>query len=277
MNSPDKPTQSKKTIHCFFSGGRDSAVACFIAKKLADAKGWKYNLVNIDTTISIKQTKRYIEEYAKWLDTNLIIIRPKETFKELAAKRGMWPSLNPNNHRWCYFDLKLKPTIKYLKENYKPNDIVTLGIRKWESRQRRKLYKKTFFIKDYNGIKALVWLPLLHVDDQTLEKLVVKFNIPRNPVWKFGFSGECLCLAGTPEMTIGIIFRNFPEETQELLEIDRIINKNRKSKKPSAPPSIFRKGFKTLEEYYNYAKLQTQLDMFIYPYGLKSCQGTCML
>jgi len=55
------------TIHCFFSGGRDSALACYIAKKVADVRGWDYRLVHIDTTVAIKQTREYVHKYAQWL------------------------------------------------------------------------------------------------------------------------------------------------------------------------------------------------------------------
>ena len=266
-----------RTIHCFFSGGRDSAVACYIAHQVAQRRRWGFRLVHIDTTIAIKQTKEYVKQYAEWLGAELITIRPEKTFKEYAQHFGIWPSLYPPRFRWCYRELKLKPFVKYLGENYREGDLVVMGVRKAESRFRDKFYTQTFFIRDYGRVKARVWAPLLYVDESMLMKLLEHFGIPRNPVWRYGFSGECLCLAGMPEYEVYLIMRNFPEEREELLQIDDLINKSRKSGKPSAPFRLAQKGYRTLKEYYEKTvKLQITLDSFIFPYG-KECQGDCML
>jgi 3'-phosphoadenosine 5'-phosphosulfate sulfotransferase (PAPS reductase)/FAD synthetase len=264
------------TIHCFFSGGRDSALACYIAKKVADVRGWRFKLVFIDTTISIQETRRYVDHYAQWLGGELVVIRPEKTFEEYVAKIGMWPSLHPPKFRWCYHELKLRPVIKYVRENYSDGDLLSMGIRGTESRFRLNFYKATFMERKYGSVVTRVWLPLLRVNDKTVEYLIEKNKIPRNPVWRFGFSGECLCLAGAPLHEIAMIMRHFPEETRKLLTIDRIINNNRRGDKPSAPPSVYRAGFKTLHEFYKHIVSQTTLDQFIMPYG-KMCSGSCML
>jgi len=264
------------TIHCFFSGGRDSAVACTIAKKVADVRGWRFKLVFIDTTISIRMTQDYVKRYAEWLNAELVVIRPEQTFAEYATKYGMWPALQPPRFRWCYYKLKLRPTIKYIHENYSKGDLLVLGVRKSESLFRDKFYTSTFIERKYGSVVTKVWLPLLHVDNNMLEKLVDIYGIPRNPVWKFGFSGECLCLAGSAPHKVAMVMRNFPEETQELLSIDDAINKNRRNGKPSAPFLIHKAGFKTLREFYNFVMSQTTLDQYIIPYG-KECSGSCML
>jgi len=108
-------------------------------------------------------------------------------------------------------------------------------------------------------------------------KLIEQFKIPRNPVWKYGFSGECLCLAGAPLHEVALILRHFPEERDALLEIDKAIQRNRKSGRPSAPFRLAQVGYRTLEEFYKQVvKSQLTLDEFL-PYAGKSCQGSCML
>jgi 3'-phosphoadenosine 5'-phosphosulfate sulfotransferase (PAPS reductase)/FAD synthetase len=263
------------TFHCFFSGGRDSALACFIAYQVTRQRGWHFVLVHIDTTVSIRQTKEYVKQYAEWLGAELVTLRPEKTFREYATQYGMWPGLYPQRYRWCYFKLKLEPVAEYMKQHYKAGDLVVLGVRGHESKFRLAYYTSAFFTRDYDDVKALIWAPLWNTTDDMLERLIRRYNIPRNPVWRYGFSGECLCLAGMPEYKIGLILRNFPEESKELLEIDRIINSNRRSGKKSAPFRLAQKGFDTLREYYEYAISQTQLDAFIYPYA--SCEGSCML
>jgi 3'-phosphoadenosine 5'-phosphosulfate sulfotransferase (PAPS reductase)/FAD synthetase len=264
-------------IHCFFSGGRDSAVACFLAFQVARRRGWRFVLVHIDTTIAIRQTREYVHQYARWLGTELVIIRPERTFKEYAEKFGMWPSLYPQRYRWCYRHLKLQPLIKYVNENYKDGDYIVIGVRKNESKFRDRFYTAVFFERNYDGIKTKVWAPLLFVNESTLVRLIERLGIPRNPIWGIlGFSGECLCLAGAPLHEIAVILRLFPEERKMLLEADRIIQQNRKSKRPAAPPSVYQAGFSTLTEFYEKAvKSQMTLDDFVMPY--KSCEGACML
>jgi 3'-phosphoadenosine 5'-phosphosulfate sulfotransferase (PAPS reductase)/FAD synthetase len=268
-----------RRIHCFFSGGRDSALTCYIAHKVARLRGWQFKLVHIDTTVSIKQTREYIHRYAEWLGAELVIIRPQKTFKELAVQYGIWPALYPPRFRWCYRDLKLKPMIKYIHENYSEGDLLVLGVRKGESRFRDKYYTSTFFERDYDGVKAKVWAPLLYADELTLLRLLERFNVPQNPVWRLGFSGECLCLAGAPVQEVAQILRNFPEEREMLLDIDDAINRSRKSGKPAAPFRIAQKGYKTLREFYEKAvKTQLSMEEFIHPYGYgKACQGSCLL
>ena len=251
-------------------------MACFIAFRVAKRRGWHYRLVHIDTTISLRVTQEYVRHYAQWLGAELVVLRPEKTFKEYAEKYGMWPSLYPQRFRWCYRDLKLQPLIKYLKESYKEGDLVVMGVRKSESRFRDKFYTATFFTRDYDGVKARIWTPLLFIDEPVLVRLVERFEIPKNPVWKYGFSGECLCLAGAPLHEVALILRYFPERDM-LLEIDKAIQRNRKSGRPSAPFRLAQAGYRTLEEFYKQVvRSQLTLDDFL-PYAGKACQGSCML
>jgi len=264
-----------RRIHCFFSGGKDSAVACALTKRVADVRGWSFRLIHIDTTIYIKETREYVYKYAQWLGAELEIIRPRRTFRELAEKIGMWPSLYPYKMRWCMRELKLKPTMEYLEHNYRSNDLVVLGIRKSESRFREKLYRHIFTQHKYgNRINVLLWMPLLYADDAMVMQLIRRYNVPENPVWrKLGTSGECLCLAGAPVHVIVLIIRHYPEEFKQLLEIDKTISKNRRSTKPSAPFRLAQHNL-TLEELYRRINKLDTLDRYI---PGKSCEGSCML
>jgi len=264
-----------QTIHCFFSGGRDSAVACYIAKRVADVRNWRFVLVHIDTTVSLHATQEYVRQYAEWLGTELIIIRPEHTFREYAQRFGMWPSLYPQRFRWCYRELKLKPTIRYLHVHYKKGDIVAVGVKRGDSNFRFWYYTSVFFTRDYGGVKVQVWAPLLYVSDATLNSLIERFRIPKSPVWRIGTSGECLCLAGMPIYKIALILRHFPEGRNMLLDVDDAINRNRRSGKPSAPFRLAQAGYGTLRQFYEQVvKSQLTLDNFV-PY--KSCEGSCML
>jgi 3'-phosphoadenosine 5'-phosphosulfate sulfotransferase (PAPS reductase)/FAD synthetase len=262
-----------RVLHCFFSGGRDSALACYIAHRVAKTRVWGFRLVFINTTIAIPDTVDYVHTYAKWLGTELIELRPKHTFEELAAKYS-WPLLWHN--RWCYYELKRKPTIEYLERNYKKGDIVVMGIRGSESLFRLLSYDKVFTNKCYgDGLCVHAWYPILHLSDTEVVQLIKKFGIPENPVWqKVGISGECLCLAGTAEQKLVRIAIHYPNIMEKLVEIDEKVQENRRSKEPSFPGPLVKRKI-TLTEWYERFKKQPRIDDYLTEYN--SCQLGCML
>jgi len=262
-----------KTIHCFFSGGRDSALACYIADRVAKARGWGFRLVFINTTIAIPDTIEYVHKYARWLNAELIELRPKHTFEEFATKYS-WPLLWHN--RWCYYELKRKPTIEYLQKEYKRGDLVVMGIRGSESLFRLLNYDKVFTNKCYgDGLCVHAWYPILRLSDTEVVQLIKKFNIPENPVWqRVGISGECLCLAGTTEQKLMRIAIHYPSVMERLVEIDKRVQMNRKSKAPSYPAPLYPKKL-TLTEWYEKFKKQPRIDDYLTEYN--SCQASCMI
>jgi len=268
------------TIHCFFSGGRDSAVACAIAKKVADVRGWYFRLIHIDTTIGLEETEKYVREYARWLGAELIVLRPEYTFEQYVAKYPYWPHIRPPWARWCYHKLKRRPTEKYLKQNYRNGDIVVMGIRGPESLFRMSKYTAVFDEKYYSEAKvnAKVWLPLLFVDDEKVDELIKILGIPESPVWRLiGSSGECFCLAGSSKRAVARAVRAFPSLGIRLMRIDDIIHENRRSDEDSYP--IFLKGERErLKEWLQKVMNNPTLpDYFDDKYEGKSCQGSCML
>jgi len=262
-----------RVLHCFFSGGRDSALACFIAHKVAKARGWGFRLVFINTTIAIHDTVDYVHKYARWLGIELIELRPKHTFEELAPKYS-WHLLWHN--RWCYYELKRKPTIEYLERNYRKGDLVVMGIKGSESLFRLLSYDKVFTNKCYgDGLCVHAWYPILHLSDTEVVQLIKKFGIPKNPVWqKVGISGECLCLAGTAEQKLVRIAIHYPNIMEKLVEIDEKVQENRRSKEPSFPGPLVKRKI-TLTEWYERFKKQPRIDDYLTEYN--SCQLGCMI
>jgi len=261
-----------RVIHSFFSGGRDSALASYIAYRVAKARGWGFRLVFIDTTIAIPDTVDYVHRYAEWLGAELVVLKPRHSFSELAPKYS-WPLLYHN--RWCYYELKRKPTMEYLQRNYKSNDIVVMGIRGSESLFRLMNYDKVFTWKCYDDLCVHAWYPILHLSDIEVGQLIKRFNIPENPVWrKVGISGDCLCLAGTTEHKLIKIAIHYPDSIRKLVEIDGLIQANRKSKEPSYPAPLVRRRL-TLSEWYNKIARQTTIDDYLTEYN--SCQLGCMI
>jgi 3'-phosphoadenosine 5'-phosphosulfate sulfotransferase (PAPS reductase)/FAD synthetase len=275
-------------IHCFFSGGRDSAVACYIAKRVADVRNWEFVLVHIDTTIGLRETEEYVRLYAEWLGggstyhalkrgAELVVLRPDLTFEEYVAKYPYWPHIYPPWMRWCYHKLKRRPAERYIKQHYRPGDLIALGIRGDESLFRELNYDNVFTMKYYSEAKiwARLWLPLLYVDNETVEKLVKKFGIPESPVWrKIGSSGECFCLAATTERKVIQAVKAYPELAERLMKIDDIIHQHRK--KGESYPIFLKKKRIRLKVWLQEIMSRPTLLEFDRYVG-KACQGSCII
>jgi 3'-phosphoadenosine 5'-phosphosulfate sulfotransferase (PAPS reductase)/FAD synthetase len=233
-------------------------------------KNWGFRLVFIDTTIAIPDTVDYVRKYAEWLGVELVVLKPRHSFIELAP-RYSWPLLWHN--RWCYYHLKREPALNYLKRYYKANDIVVMGIRGSESLFRLLNYSRVFTWRCYeDGFCVRAWYPVLRLPEREVDYLIKRFNIPVNPVWsRVGISGDCLCLAGTPEERLVRIAVHYPGVMRRLVEVDRKIQANRRSKRPSYPAPLVRRRL-TLGEWYSRLSGQATIDEYI-EYG--SCQ--CMI
>jgi len=269
-------------IHCFFSGGRDSAVTCYLAKRVADVRKWQFVLVHVDTTIGLKETEEYVRQYAEWLRAELVVLRPDLTFEEYVAKYPYWPHVYPPWARWCYHKLKRIPTERYIKQHYRPRDLIALGIRRDESLFRERNYDSVFTVKYYSDAKVWtkLWLPLLYADDETVDKLIKKFKIPQSPVWeKIGMSGECFCLAGSSKKTVARAVCAYPELGIRLMKIDDIIHAHRRNRDRSRPIFLKREN-EGLREWLQKVMATcspTLLNYLDNRYVGKSCQGSCMI
>jgi len=263
-------------IHCFFSGGRDSALSCFIAYRVAKLRNWGFRLIHIDTTIGLEDTERYVKRYAEWLGAELVVLRPDLTFEEYVAKYPYWPHVYPPHMRWCYHKLKRIPTERYIRQHYRDGDIIVLGIRGAESLFREREYNEVFTTKYYSdaGVKTKIWLPLLYVGDEAVDRLIMRFGIPESPVWKkIGISGECFCLAGSSKSGVIRATKAYPELAERLIRIDDIIHKHRR-KGESYPIFLKKEKIRLKVWLQDVMRQPTLLD---YKYEGKACQGSCML
>jgi len=272
-----------RTVECWFSGGRDSAISCFFAKRFADMRGLDFRLMFIDTTIGLRDTIEFVHRYAKWLGVDLTVLRPRHTFEELLMRYRMWPTIYPPTLRWCYHMLKSMPLYEHLsRHRHELGSILwVLGIRLSESVFRLKGYGKTDVwttscVKQYC---VRTWLPLLKVPDNwishMLDILVRRFGMPTNPVWsKLGVSGECLCLAGAGRGLLDRLIIHYPEVALRLAELDRRVNelRAREGREPSYAPPL-KKLRITVSDYVTSKMRQKTLLDFTEEYVGKSCEA----
>lgn len=133
-------------IEVAYSGGKDSDVILQLVKE----SGIPYRAIYRSTTIDPPGTIKHV------LDMGVEIIRPKETFAQLIASRGL-----PNRkRRFCCSVLK----------EYKILNKVVLGIRRQESHKRAERYREPTQCRLYGkGCECEQILPILEwtLDDVT--------------------------------------------------------------------------------------------------------------
>ncbi len=163
-----------------FSGGKDSTALVLWA--IENLKS--FESVFCDTGWEHPMTYKYIEEMnQKLLGGKLIVLKPEKYsgMVDLVTKKGRVPSAKA---RFCTEELKVKPMIKWLKENNDPCKPITLyqGIRAEESKSRSQL-PQSQFSDDYG---CQVERPLFHWTWKQVFELMKKHNVAPNPLYTLG-------------------------------------------------------------------------------------------
>ena len=141
--------------------------------------------------------------------------------------------------------------------------IWVLGIRASESVRRKKIWshgrkRYTYWVGSY---MVEYYLPILDWDERQVDKFIEERGIPRNPAWDFGWSFECLCLAGTTLRKLDEIIVKTPELARWLAEKDEEIQQFRRSG-PGYPTPLVKMRI-TLHEYIKKKLKQPRLTQFI--------------
>jgi 3'-phosphoadenosine 5'-phosphosulfate sulfotransferase (PAPS reductase)/FAD synthetase len=236
-----------KVYELLVSGGKDSVVASTVAFEEAKRLGIKAKVVFINELKAFRVPEDalpykplgYVREFAKWLGAELVVLEPEFDFWEGVKKWG-YPHVFHN--RWCMLYLKRKPLEKFaweeVRRGYIP--VFVLGIRRSESPRRAKIYTAKRMVFSYGGLKLENYYPILDWTDKQVESFIRERGIPENPLWKLGFSFECLCMAGTSIKTLNKAILMFPELFEWLAEKDREVNEHRRSSEPGLPTPLYK-------------------------------------
>jgi len=233
----------EKVYDLWVSGGKDSIVASLIALSKAKSEGAKYRIVFIDEISAFQIPDRrilphdpliYVSAFSKSINAELVILRPAFNYWD-GVKRWGYPLIF--HDRWCKKYLKDEPTKRFAldeyKQNYKP--VWVLGIRRNESDRRKEIYKniKEYEWKKVNHVWVKYWYPILTWDDEQVNQFIKEHNIPKNPLWSFGHSLECLCFAGTSYQKFVKIINSSQELSKFLYEKDKEVQSKRRSNTPA--------------------------------------------
>ena len=182
----------KNKNHSFavsFSGGKDSVVTLYLAKKVIN----NFDTIWMNTTIDFPETEKYVHEICKNWDLKLIELKPTKDFFTL------WDELGPPSKfmRWCCQTVKFAPLNQYIDSHYEDEVITASGVRKNESNSRSK-----YDSVQVNKIipKQILFFPILEWNSLEVWLYMIWKVIPINDVYLKGFSriGCWLC----PEKTL---------------------------------------------------------------------------
>ena len=132
-----------------------------------------------------------------------------------------------------------------------------------ESSYRRRFWREVRgnrILTLIGGYRVELYLPIANWDDDQVERFIKEKGIPENPAWSFGWSFECLCMAGTTPKTLDMIIDRAPELARWLADKDKEVQASRKE-----PTYIFHLLPKrmTLHEYIEKKLKQPKLTQFI--------------
>lgn len=160
-------------IEIAYSGGKDSDVILQLAKEA----GIRYRAIYRNTTIDPPGTIAHVERMGAE------ILRPKETFFQLVAKKGF-----PNRFsRFCCEKLK----------EYKVMDKCIMGVRKSESSKRNERYNEPTECRFYgrkteaNHVEAIY--PILDWTDDDVLAFVEDRHLTLAPVYYTSRGGKSTC------------------------------------------------------------------------------------
>jgi 3'-phosphoadenosine 5'-phosphosulfate sulfotransferase (PAPS reductase)/FAD synthetase len=258
----------------FVSGGKDSVVAATIAYEEARQKGVPARVVFINELPAFKVPEEvlpfdplgYVKKFSEWLGVDLVVLEPKVDYWE-GVKRWGYPHVIGN--RWCFDGMKREVlrefAVREVREGYTRRTWV-LGIRVNESTIRKRLWAeaaKTNRIPTLiGGYRVEYYLPIASWDERQVDRFIEEKGIPRNEAWKFGWSMECLCLAGTPLRDINRIIAYAPKLAEWLAQKDREVQKEKRDGRPAYVLALLDKRI-TLHEYIEKKLRQPKLTQYV--------------
>jgi len=211
------------SLVCCFSGGKDSLVSTHLVWNESEDLPLKHrSVLFVDTTVSLPGVVDYVKMIADRCGWNLVIVRPKKTFFDLAERWGM-PTLR---RRWCCYYLKLEPMFRYASKLPKYVMFVT-GMRRDESSRRRNFNPIIVRRNPICGIH-ISFSPIFYWSDKQVHEYLRRHNLPLNPVaMKLGFSAECYCGVYAGHRELQKVAALYPEFMMAFMELEKRMSKGK--------------------------------------------------
>lgn len=153
------------------SGGNDSiAMLQWVIENREHFAGEEFIAVYINTGWAISwwaERMQKVREFCESNDIRYVEIHPDLGFEDLVRKKGIFPN---RIQKYCTFELKVKPSVKWRKDNkFTPkNARILIGVRREES-ARRADYTS---LDEREGYESLA--PIVYLDDAQRDELIIR-------------------------------------------------------------------------------------------------------
>lgn len=217
-------TKKLKQYHILsLSGGKDStALALFIKENMLHIHK-RIEYVFYDTGLDLKETYDYLNKIEVFLDKSVTYVKPEQSFDDIFDKGGMLPSPFA---RWCTVELKVKPSIKFLKDKIKNEGegIINLyvGIRA-DEKYRKGVELKSIFEQTF--VKPCYPLIENGITKQDVHDILVNSGIGYPDYYNWRDRNGCyLCFFQSPYDWIKL-YENHPDLFQKAMDYEKRANK----------------------------------------------------
>lgn len=210
---------SKETIktlrmgkpYVLFSGGKDSLCTLEYLRRLSSRTGIDITALHVNTTAGFPEVEKYVIDICKKMSIPLVVVKPDRDYFELAKKWGI-PGVKS---RWCCKTLKIAPIRRFLSEIDGPK-VIYDGIRAAESNLRA-TYVPIWF---HPSFKSICVSPIFGWSNTQIDNYIERKNLPKNPTYEIGTSGECWCGAYKCRSDFESLLNIHPEIFDKLVEVE---------------------------------------------------------
>ena len=230
----DALNEGRKNFYCLFSGGKDSTCSThFVATNYPD---YFAGAVFAVTGIGVSETRKFVIDVCKKKKWPLHFTWPKpyETFTHFVLKFG-FPG--PGSHKIVMGFLKYHPWANFMHERYSENPAFISGVRKKESKIRRKVRRYSKKPIDWDGKLCFV-KPFLYKNGLDIWDYLGKNHLPITPVHNWlNRSGECNCLAFNEGYYEKMMIKTYDPITWDYIQWLEALVKKKGSKKALQYPT----------------------------------------
>jgi 3'-phosphoadenosine 5'-phosphosulfate sulfotransferase (PAPS reductase)/FAD synthetase len=200
-------------VYVLFSGGKDSLATLSLVTEACKPLNKKVVAVHADTTVGIPDNLGYVTTACQQLMSELVIVRPKRDYFELAQHKGL-PRFGA---RWCCGELKVKPLSIYFSSQ-PGSKIILDGIRSEESKIREVMPRMSW----HKHFSSYVYHPIKDWTSEQLYSYLAEQNLSLNPLYAKGFrrASECWCGVFKGVAEFKILKDTYPDFFNKLVELE---------------------------------------------------------
>lgn len=215
------------SIHCNFSGGKDSIACVLLLLHGYQVPKEKIQLVhmrvdaNEEAFFDWSETDEYLRYCANILDLPLVILSPEKSLKERILDRKMWPS---GSTQFCTSYQKRDTYSKWVRSLGPGHYLCVSGERAEESSRRasKPIYQIYKAAHAPTKQRYVDWFrPIHHLMIDQVWKLMSLANIEPHPCYEYVSRCSCkFCIYLSPKEML-TVSKLFPKEFAELLKMEQ--------------------------------------------------------